>query len=218
LDAIYHSSYQDTLILQEYIPGDDCQMRVMNCFCGKDKKVRMISLGQALLEEHTPEGIGSYAAIINRTDLELSERMRAFLEDIGYIGFANFDMKLDPRDGQYKLFEMNLRMGRSSYFVTAGGHNLAKYLVEDVLENKEQPFVVAKGKVLWSIIPKKVIFTYVKDEALKQEARELIRQGKYVQSMYYKGDRGLKRRVRFVLNQLNYIKKYKQSFQNKGLR
>ena len=115
LNAIYGSSYKDHLILQEYIPGDDSNMRVMNCYSGKDKKVKLIALGNALLEEHSPEGIGSYAAIINSVDEELSERMKNFLEGIGYVGFSNFDMKYDPRDGQYKLFEMNLRQGRSSF-------------------------------------------------------------------------------------------------------
>ena len=218
LDAIYGSSYKDTLILQEYIPGEDSQMRVMNCYCGSDGKVRLISLGNALLEEHTPEGIGSYAAIINGYDEELSARMKRFLEDLGYVGFANFDMKLDPRDGTYKLFEMNLRQGRSSYFVTAGGYNLARYLVDDVIYGKKSDCVIANKKVLWTIIPKKVIFTYVKDEGLKAQARKLIKEGKFIQSLYFKKDAGLKRTLYFLVNQYHYVQKYKQSFGNKGLR
>lgn len=136
LEAIYSSSYKDHLILQEYIPGDDSNMRVMNCYCGRDGKVKLIALGNALLEEHSPEGIGSYAAIINGYDEKLNQQMKNFLEGIGYVGFANFDMKYDHRDGTYKLFEMNLRQGRSSYYVTAAGYNLAKWLVDDVLYHK----------------------------------------------------------------------------------
>lgn len=215
--AIYGSEYQDDLILQEYIPGDDSNMRVMNCYCGRDKKVKLIALGHALLEEHSPEGIGSYAAIISSHDDALSEQMRNFLEGIGYVGFANFDMKFDPRDGRYKLFEMNLRQGRSSFYVTAAGYNMAKWLVEDVLEHKDLPLTIATNEVLWSIIPKDVIFKYVRDEALKEKARALIKEGKYCQSMQYKPDRNFKHELAFFLNQMNYRKKYKKCFGNKGL-
>ena len=119
--AIYSSSYQDNLVLQEYIPGDDNCMRVLNCYSGLDHKVKLMALGRPLLEEQTPEGIGNYAAIVNVRDDELMEKMKAFLEDVGWEGFSNFDMKYDARDGKYKLFEMNPRQGRSSFFVTAGG-------------------------------------------------------------------------------------------------
>ena len=179
--------------------------------------MKLIALGHALLEEHSPEGIGSYAAIISSHDDALSEQMRNFLEGIGYVGFANFDMKFDPRDGRYKLFEMNLRQGRSSFYVTAAGYNMAKWLVEDVLEHKDLPLTIATNEVLWSIIPKDVIFKYVRDEALKGKARALIKAGKYCQSMQYKPDRNFKHELAFFLNQMNYRKKYKKCFGNKGL-
>ena len=217
LNAIYGSSYKDHLILQEYIPGDDSQMRVMNCYCGSDKKVKLIALGQALLEEHSPEGIGSYAAIINTRDDALAQQMKDFLEGIGYVGFANFDMKLDPRDGKYKLFEMNLRQGGSSFFVTASGYNLAKWLADDVIYRKEQPLTIADNKVLWSIIPKGVIYRYVADESLKAQAKALIQEGKYCQSLYYKPDMSMKRRIGWLKNQFHYYQKYKRYFGNKGL-
>lgn len=218
LEAIYSSSYQDHLILQEYIPGDDSNMRVMNCYSGKDKKVKLIALGNALLEEHSPEGIGSYAAIINGYDKDLSEMMKTFLEDIGYVGFANFDMKYDARDGKYKLFEMNLRQGRSSFFVTAAGYNLAKWLADDIIYDKPMGCTVATNKVLWTIIPTRIIFKYVQNEEAKAQAAALIRKKKLVHSYYYKGDRSLKRWIAFRRNQLHYYEKYKKYFNNKGLK
>lgn len=218
LKAIYSSSYKDHLILQEYIPGDDSNMRVMNCYCGRDKKVKLIALGNALLEEHSPEGIGSYAAIINGYDPKLNERMKGFLEGIGYVGFANFDMKFDSRDGTYKLFEMNLRQGRSSFYVTAAGGNLAKWLVEDVLDHKEMECTVIKERVLWTIIPTKIIFQYVRSESAKAEAQALLKAGKVCHSYYYEGDRSFKRWVNYRKNQFHYFEKYKRYFDNKGLR
>lgn len=218
LDAIYGSSYKDHLILQEFIPGDDSNMRVMNCYCGKDKKVKLVALGNAVLEEHSPEGIGSYAAIINGFDDELNKTMIDFLESIGYVGFANFDMKYDSRDGKYKLFEMNLRQGRSSFFVTAAGYNLAKWLAEDIVYNKKMGLTVATNKVLYTIIPKQIIFKYTQNEEVKAQAKELIKQGKVINSYYYDKDKNFKRKIAFLKNQYNYFKKYKRYFGNKGLR
>lgn len=218
LTAIYSSSYKDHLILQEYIPGDDSAMRVLNCYSGRDGKVRLISLGRALLEEHSPEGIGSYAAIVSDRDDRLERMIVSFLESVGYVGFSNFDVKLDSRDGEYKLFELNPRQGRASYFTTAAGYNLAKWLVEDVIDHREAPLTVAEGRVLWSLIPRGVIDRYVQDPALKAEAKSLIRAGKYRQSYYYSGDRSFRRWLRYRRNQLNYYRKYRRYFGNKGLR
>ncbi len=218
LSAIYSSSYQDHLIIQEYIPGDDSHMRVMNCYCGKDGKVQLIALSQALLEEHSPEGIGSYAALIPTEDRQLARQMKTFLEDIGYKGFANFDFKFDSRDGQYKLFELNPRQGRSSFVVTAQGHNLARYLVNDVLLDQPAEFTMADGETLWTIIPKALIFEYVTDPELKAKAKDLIRRGKLCKSLYYKKDRNFKRWLYFQKNQASYFKKYTRYFGNKSLK
>lgn len=215
--AIYSSSYQDNLVLQEYIPGDDNCMRVLNCYSGLDHKVKLMAPGRPLLEEQTPEGIGNYAAIMNVRDDELMEKMKAFLEDVGWEGFSNFDMKYDARDGKYKLFEMNPRQGRSSFFVTASGYNLAKWLVEDVVEHKEQGLTIADAHHLWMIAPAGIIKKYLKDEALLAEAKELMRQGKVSHQLFCKEDAGLKRRIWYIKNQLNNYRKYKRYFGNKSL-
>lgn len=217
LKAIYSSTYQDTMIVQEFIPGDDSYMRVLNAYVGKDGKVKLMCLGNPILEEHSPEGIGSYAAIVTTYDKQLMDQVRFFLEDIGYTGFANFDMKYDVRDKQYKLFEINLRNGRSSYYVTAAGYNLMKYVADDHMLNIKQGLTYADNEHLWMIIPKGVLFKYASNEKLKLKAKSLIREGKYTNSLFFKQDMNVKRWTKLTLNSLNYYRKYKKYFNNKGL-
>ncbi|WP_431028015.1 ATP-grasp domain-containing protein [Lysinibacillus sp. LZ02] len=217
LKAIYSSTYQDTMIVQEFIPGDDSYMRVLNAYVGKDGKVKLMCLGNPILEEHSPEGIGSYAAIVTTYDKELMDQVRFFLEDIGYTGFANFDMKYDVRDKKYKLFEINLRNGRSSYYVTAAGYNLMKYVADDHMLDIKQNLTYADNEHLWMIIPKGVLFKYASNEKLKLKAKSLIREGKYTNSLFFKQDMNMKRWSKLTLNSLNYYRKYKKYFNNKGL-
>ena len=217
LKAIYSSTYQDTMIVQEFIPGDDSYMRVLNAYVGKDGKVKLMCLGNPILEEHSPEGIGSYAAIVTTYDKQLMDQVRFFLEDIGYTGFANFDMKYDVRDKQYKLFEINLRNGRSSYYVTAAGYNLMKYVADDHMLDIKQSLTYADNEHLWMIIPKGVLFKYASNEKLKLKAKSLIREGKYTNSLFFNQDMNVKRWTKLTLNSLNYYRKYKKYFNNKGL-
>lgn len=217
LKAIYASSYQDTMIIQEFIPGDDSYMRVLNAYVATDGKVKLMCLGNPILEEHSPEGIGSYAAIITTFDKELMDQVGHFLEDIGFEGIANFDMKYDYRDGKYKLFEINLRNGRSSYYVTAAGYNLMQYVADDYMLGKEQQLVYGDNEHLWSVIPNGVLFKYAQNKELKAKARQLIKEGKATNSLFYKEDMNMKRWFKLTLNSLNYYRKYKKYFNKKGL-
>ncbi len=216
VQAIYSSSYRDTLIIQEFIPGDDSAMRVVNAYVGNDGKCRMICMGNVLLEEHTPEGIGSYAAIISGSDEETEKRLVNFFEEIGYHGFINIDMKKDPRDGQYKLFEANPRQGRSSFFVCAAGYNLAEFLVKDVYENAPHDCVYARNECLWTTVPKGIIYKYVADKNLVKKAKQLVKQKKCLRQSWYGPDMGIKRTLRFVAGQYHYFEKYKNHFGKRG--
>lgn len=216
IKAIYTHGYTDTIICQEFIPGDDSKMVVVNAYVGKDHKVKYISSGKILLEECTPEGIGSYAAIINEYNEKVCNIVKDFLENINYQGYANFDIKYNELTNEYNFFEINMRQGRSSYYVYAAGLNFAKYLVDDTIKNKEIDFNIVSKKILYSIIPKEIIFKYVKDKELKKEAKLLIKNKLLYSSYYYKKDKNIKRYIRYILNQINYFYKYKKYFNTKG--
>lgn len=215
LDRVYASGYPGTMIIQDFIPGDDSYMHVLTCYSDRDAKVKLMCLGHVLLEEHTPHGIGNHAVILTEVDEPLCERIRAFLEAIGFVGFSNFDIKYDRRDGRYKVFEINCRQGRSNYYVTGAGYNIARLVVEDRIEGRELPFVLADNESLWRVVPRRVAFDYIVSD-YHEEMRALMRQGKEVDPLFYPADRALGRRLRMVKNLLGHFRKFKQYYEKKS--
>ena len=64
LKEIYDHGYEDSMIIQDFIPGGDENMRVLTCYSDAAGKVRLMCLGHVLLEEHTRHGVGNHAVII----------------------------------------------------------------------------------------------------------------------------------------------------------
>ena len=215
LDKVYGAGYPDTMIIQDLVPGDDSFMRVLTCYSDQKGKVKLMCLGHVLLEEHTPHGIGNHAVILTEVNEALCEKVKAFLENIHYVGFSNFDIKYDQRDGKYKFFEINCRQGRSNYYVTGAGYNIARFLVEDWVEGKEQPFVLASNPSLWRVVPRKVAFDYIVS-GYHKEMKGLMEQGREVSPLFYSGDKAFGRTLRMKKNLLGHFKKYKQYYEKKN--
>lgn len=223
IGKIYDNGYTSDIILQDFIPGDDSNMRVLNAYVDQHHHVKMMCLGHPLLEDPTPAAIGNYVAILPEYNAGLYQRMQKFLEDIKFTGFANFDMKYDRRDDTFKLFEINIRQGRSSFFVTLNGYNLAQwpmrdYIVGDLAD--AEPVYGNKDDSqhkLWLGVPKRVFKQYARENAEKQTALELIRQHRTGTTVFYDKDMNLKRWALMQYAFFGYIGRYKQYFaENKG--
>ena len=210
ISDIYNAGYSDTLILQDFIPGDDSYMRVMTAYSDKNGKVKLMCLGHTMLEEHTPHGIGNHAVVITEVNKELSNKLKDFLESIHYTGFSNFDIKYDERDKTYKVFEINLRQGRSNFYVTGSGYNLAKYVTDDYIFNKDNKFKIADKESLWSMVPLKIPYTYVKDQKYVEKMKELVKENKFVNPLFYRGDNNPMRYIKLKKAQLSQFKKFKK--------
>ncbi len=210
LHDIYGSGYMDAVIIQNFIPGDDTYMRVLTSYSDRNGKVRMMCLGHVLLEEHTPHGIGNHAVILTEFEEELMEKYRSLLDGLHYIGFSNFDIKYDMRDGKHKAFEINTRQGRSNYYVTGSGANIARYLVSDYLDEQTLDLNLVDTQSLWMVVPRKVAFQYIKPQEYILKMKELIETGNCVNPLYYSKDRGIKKRFALAKNQLGHFMKYKK--------
>ena len=207
LDHVYAAGYENHMILQEFIPGDDSYMRVLTSYSDRNARVTTMCLGHVLLEEHSPHGIGNHAVILTECCEELELKIKGLLEALNYVGFSNFDIKYDRRDGRYKAFEINCRQGRSNYYVTGSRHSIARLLVEDLVEEKELPFQMVKERSLWRMVPKRVAFKFT-PKKYHAEMRQLIKAGADHHSLVYTGDSSLKRRLRVCKNHLGNIKRF----------
>lgn len=211
LTEIYNAGYPDKVILQDRIPGADAQMHVLTAYCDKNAKVKMMCLGHVGLEEHTPKALGNHAAIITEYNEPLMQRFKDLLENVGYTGFANFDIKHDTRDDSYRCFEINLRQGRSNYYVTGAGENIAKLLVRDrVLCEELGECIMHKKESYWHSVPNGVVYKYVQDAEFIAKAKKLSAEGRETTSFGYKYDCKNPMRLAYTLiHASRYYKKFK---------
>lgn len=215
IKKIENAGYNKNLIIQEFIPGDDSALFDSVFYVGKDKKAKLATFAQIGLQEHTPTGIGNCTVLVNGYDEhgykeEIVYKLKEFIEKIGYQGFAEFDIKYDVRDNKYKVLEINPRQSRSGYYLTACGYNLVKYLIDDLIKNKNMEFKIIKEKYVLSFVPKIVIKKYIKNNKLKKEIIKLIKNKKIVNPIDYKKDKNIKRKLYVFYRKFNYIKKYKK--------
>lgn len=207
------SSYDYKFLIQDCIPGDDTNMRVLTCYCDRNSKVKFASLGHVLLEDHTPSAIGNPVVIINDVDEKIVAAATKFLEHIGYTGFANFDIKYDSRDGSYNFFEINVRLGRSNFYVTGSGFNAVKWIVDDLIYEKELEYTVADNKEhLFTVVPLGIIKKYTKHHPeLRKKAVKLFHSRKVSYPLFFKGDLRPKRLYYVLGAYFNQYRKYRRT-------
>ena len=209
IKKIENAGYNNTLIIQEFIPGDDSALFDSLFYVGKDKEAKLATFAQIGLQEHTPTGIGNCTVLVNGFDEhgykeEIVYKLKEFIEKIGYQGFAEFDIKYDKRDNKYKVLEINPRQSRSGYYMAACGYNLVETLINDLIQNKEMTFKIIKEKYVLSFVHKKVINKYIENKKLKKEINILIKNKKLINPLKYKKDMSLGRIKYMFLRDRNY--------------
>lgn len=189
VSEIYSHGYTDKMILQKMVIGGDDHMRVLTCFSDAKGKVRAACLGHTMVEEHAPTAIGNHAAIVTEdvTNFPMAKKLIGMLENIGYTGFSNFDIKKDGDTDNYLAFEINLRQGRSNYYVTGAGINLAKLIVEKY-DDPGDDIQLCTQETYWHVIPSPVAFKYTEDKDLVAKAKKLEKGGRSSSSLEYAYD------------------------------
>jgi len=121
----------EEILLQEIIPGDGAQ-QFSYCAFYSDGQVHS-SLTAQRWRQH-PREFGRAATYVETVDVpaieELSER---FLKSINYYGLVELEFKQDPRDGRYKLLDVNARTWGFHSIGAAAGVDFPYLLFADQL-------------------------------------------------------------------------------------
>lgn len=163
LDSVGRSSYSHALLLQEMLSDADDALRSITTFSDGDGIVDLGVLGHVAIQDRSATGIGNPLTIYgNGRDPDGLVRMAARLvQDIGYEGYANFDV-MYGRDGKPRFLEVNARPGRNTYYVTLAGCPFVRPIVEhyvhgmetqDALRDKE---LIAGDEFLFTMVPRHV--------------------------------------------------------------
>ena len=215
INDIYNIGYKDTIIIQEYIEGDDSYLFDSVIYADKNSKVKRITLAQIALQEHKKDLIGNAAVLINgynefNNTEEILDSIKKFSEEIGLTGFYEFDLKYDKKDNKFKLLEINPRQGRCSYYLTPSGCNLIELLYRDLIKKEPLKYEVLDKKVLLSFVPKKIIKEYVVNEKIKNKALSMYKE--HVNPIKYNKDKSLKRMYLLYRKDKRYFKDYKEAY------
>ncbi|MFC7491119.1 MULTISPECIES: hypothetical protein [unclassified Knoellia] len=216
LRRIHGSGYRARLILQDMVPGDDTGMRILTCYCDRDSQVRFASYGRTLIEEHSPGLIGVPAAILTGQNREIVDEAVRLLAELKWVGYANFDLKYDPRDGTSKFFELNPRLGRSNYYVTGTGFNAVTWYVDEyVHDNLPEKFelVEADTETVYSVVPVRTIkWALARHPDLWARVQRVIKAGGLRNPMHYRAERHPVRWAKILAAGVSYDRKFHQYY------
>lgn len=210
--ALRGAGFRGRFVVQELVPGDDTQMRSITAYVDTHGEITLLCSAHVLLEEHTPSGLGNPAAMITSRDDAMLDQARTFLTSTGYRGFANFDVKVDPRTGAFRFFEVNPRIGRNNYYVTAAGANPMRFVVEDAVEGRSVPPVVVDKEILYSVVPNRLLLRYVRDPELAARVRRLIAAKAVARPLQYRGDLSPRRRLYVWMALVNQVRKFRRYY------
>jgi predicted ATP-grasp superfamily ATP-dependent carboligase len=128
------------VMFQEYIPGRDSDVWMFDGYFDARGRCLVAFTGQKLRQHPAHMGIATFAVSTqNQTVIDTTVRL---LSEVGYCGLVDIGYRYDRRDGQYKVLDINPRLGGCfRLFVDRNGLDVARAMYLD-LTGEHVPTVV----------------------------------------------------------------------------
>ena len=207
-ETLKAAGFRDTFLVQELIPGDNTAMRSITAYVDSRGTVTLIGSARVLLADHAPTRIGNPVAMITEDFPSLWEDACTLLTENGYRGFANFDVKIDPRDGRAVFFEVNPRIGRNNWYMAAAGANPMIPMVADLIDGQECEQTQARDEILYTMVPDSLLLRYITDPELRARVTRIIREGRRFDLLLNPTEKDLRRNLTVWLQKQNHRRKF----------
>lgn len=132
------AAFDRDVVVQEVIPGPDANLVYVPSYVSRDGATVATFAGRKV--RIYPIGFGSASCARTIDEPRAEELARRLLTGVGFRGLAGVELKLDPRDGEYKLIEVNVRFGLWDGLGARVGVDLAHLAYRDAIgEPIEEP-------------------------------------------------------------------------------
>jgi predicted ATP-grasp superfamily ATP-dependent carboligase len=136
-------------MVQELIPGGDDTLYTVGSYVARGGRPLGVFSGRKLRQ--TPPGIGTCRVGESVWAQDAVDAALRLLDGFGYFGLSQVEFKRDPRDGKYKLMEINPRLWQWHGLAAACGVDLPRIAYADLVgETAPVPTMNGNGK-RWAI-------------------------------------------------------------------
>lgn len=149
LDAAWARAREFEPLVQELIPGGDDTLYSLGCYVARDGRALGLFCGRKLRQ--TPVGVGTCRVGEAVWVDEVVEQGLSLLRELRYHGAAQVEFKRDPRDGRFKLIEVNPRLWQWHGLGAACGVDLTLVAYRDLLGERVEPVRSDGCRRRWAI-------------------------------------------------------------------
>ena len=122
---------QPNLMIQEYIPGDDDQIIIFNGYFNQNSDCLAAFTGHKIRQY--PVHVGCASLGVCTWNEKVAKTTIDFMKVLGYRGILDIGYRWDPRDGLYKVLDINPRVGQAfRLFVSENGMDVIRALYRDL--------------------------------------------------------------------------------------
>jgi len=149
LDEAFERARPYDPLVQEFIPGGDDELYSLGSYLADDGEALGLFSGRKLRQ--TPPGVGTCRVGEARWVDEVVDQGLSLLRAVGFHGLSQVEFKRDPRDGAYKLMEINPRLWQWHGLAAACGVDLPRIAYLDLIGERPAPARTNGARKRWAI-------------------------------------------------------------------